>query len=179
MRRTFAIALCFLALTACRLKKEAALDCPVERTPIERFSLCLADGWHHGTEKFADAGSFIVLVMPPGSTGSLLQMHVKKDPLQEAVYSDLDFAQRAVEITRSQAPNYAPVRTEPITIDSKKTLLHVFDASPSPKDEPVRYYQIVTAHGGIAYGFTSIMHPSVDEDTREQLVGILKSVNFE
>lgn len=179
MRRTLAIAaFSLLALTACRSKSVVAL-CSEERTPIERFSLCLTDGWHHRSEQYGEAGSFIVLVMPPGSTGSLLQIHVKKDPLQEAVYSDLDFAQRAVEITRSQAPNYAPVRTEPLMIGSKKTLLHVFDASPSPNDEFVRYYQLVTTHGGIAYGFTAIMHPDAAPDSQERLLEILKSVSFD
>lgn len=178
MRRTLAIAaFSLLALTACRSKSVTML-CPEERTPVERFSLCLTDGWRQRTEQFGDAGSFVLHIQPPTSTGSLMQVHVKKDPLQEAVLSHLDFAQRAIEITRKQAPNYTPVRTEPLTIDGKKTLLHIFDASPS-EDQPVRYYQFVTTNEDIAYGFTAIMHPDADSDTQERLLGILKSVSFE
>lgn len=179
MRRALITVLCLFALTACRSRNETASQCPVDRTPIERFSLCITDGWHHTTDQFGGAGSFVLFVQPQGSTGSLMQIHVKKDPLQEAIYSHLDFAQRAIEITRSQAPNYTPVRTEPMTINGKKTLLHVFDASPSPKDESVRYYQFVTTNEDIAYGFTAIMHPDADTDTQERLLGILKSVSFE
>jgi hypothetical protein len=178
MRRPCIVAsLLLFALAACRSGKETRADCPVARTPVERFSLCLDDRWRHATDRFSAEGSFVVFLQPQGSTGSLMQIHVKKDPLQEAVTSPLDFAQQAVGITRAQAPNYAIVRTEPLTIDGKDTLLHIFDASPS-KDQLIRYYQFVTTNGDIAYGFTAVMRPDADPDTQEQLLGILKSVSF-
>ena len=165
-------------LAACSGKKQALADCPVAPTPIERFSLCLADGWHAATQPMGTAGSIIVSIAPTHSSGTLMQIHVKKDPLQEDIASSMEFAERAVAITRQQAPNYVAVGTEPMTIAGEQTLLHTFDATPDPKRPTVRYYQFVTTNAGIAYGFTAVISPSVDADTQETLLTILRSVRF-
>lgn len=156
----------------------ARVNCPVEPTPVERFSLCLANGFHQSTEAFGEAGSFIVKITADTGTGTLMQIHVKKDPLQDTIISSIEFSERAIAITRERAPNYKVVSTDPIMVGNRETLLHIFDASDTAESEPVRYYQFVTTNESIAYGFTAILSPNVDEDTREVLLGILKSVTF-
>src|SRR3989338_8237508 len=128
----------------------ARVECPVDMTPVERFSLCLADGFHQTTEIFGEAGSFVVSIEAATGTGTLMQIYVKKDPLQDAVISSIEFSERAIAITRERAPNYKAVSTEPIMIGNRETLLHVFDASDMPESEPVRYYQFVTTNKNIA-----------------------------
>ena len=145
---------------------------------MERFSLCLEDGWSHRTEQFEGQGSFIVYISDPTGTGSVMQIHVKKDPLAEKLDSDMAFAERAVEVARQTAPNYEAVTTDPIVIDTRNTLLHIFNASPDAESESVRYYQFVTTNNGIAYGFTAIMFPGANEELRTTLVDIFTNVRF-
>ncbi len=107
-----------------------------------------------------------------------MRIHVKKDPLEGPVFSSVEFAERAIAITRERAPNYKVVSTEPMMVSRKETILHIFDASQGAGGEPIRYYQFVTTHEEIAYGFTAVMSPEVTEDDRETLLGILRSVDF-
>ena len=165
-------------LAGCSGKKQKLSDCPVRPTPIERFSLCLTDGWRASTEQMGTAGSIIVSIKPANNSGTLMQIHVKKDPLQEDIGSSMEFAERAVAITRQQAPHYVAVGTEPMTIAGEQTLLHTFDATPDPKQPPVRYYQFVTTNAGIGYGFTAVISPKADADMKEVLLAILKSARF-
>lgn len=164
-------------LAGCRAKELAA--CPVEETPIERFSLCLADGWHQTTDRFGEEGSFVVSIQPEGGTGALMRIHVKKDPLEGPVFSSIEFAERAIAITRERAPNYKVVSTEPMMIGTQETILHIFEASEESGGDPVQYYQFVTTNDDIAYGFTSVMTRGIDADTEEALVTILRSVEFD
>lgn len=166
-----------LLLAGCRPKPLAT--CPTDPTPIERFSLCLTDGWHQTTERFGEDGSFVVAIQPENGTGALMRIHVKKDPLEGPVFSSIEFAERAIAITRERAPNYKAVSTEPMMVGDKETILHIFEASEASEgDPPVRYYQFVTTNEDLAYGFTSVMTPGIDADTEEALVTILRSVEF-
>ncbi|MEK7137863.1 MAG: hypothetical protein AAB853_06325 [Patescibacteria group bacterium] len=175
----FLLLIAALALVSCKPEENSlTVDCPIDRAPIERFSLCLPPDWIAATEQFGEEGSMLVRVQSASATGSLMQIHVKKDPLQERVESSLSFAQRAIEITRERAPNYVAVSTEPMTIGDDETLLHIFDASPDAKAEPIRYYQFVTTNEGIAYGFTAIMHTQITEEMWGELLQIFKSVRF-
>lgn len=180
MRKTFPFLLIAIAaLVSCKPgQNPLTQDCLVERAPIERFSLCLPPAWSTVTEQFGSEGSLVVKVQPETSSGTLMQIHVKKDPLQEPVGSGLTFAQRAIEITRERAPNYVAVSTEPMTLGDEETLLHIFDATPDGSSDPIRYYQFVTAHEGIAYGFTAVMDPTLSEDMRAELLRIFRSVRF-
>jgi hypothetical protein len=155
-----------------------ARNCAVERTVVDRFSVCLPDGWSIQTEQFGDVGSFVVMVQREEGTETLMQIHVKKDPLNEPVLSPMAFAQRGVEIARETAPNYRAISTNPITVGRKETVLHIFDASPDPKSEPIRYYQFVTTNEGIAYGFTAVMAPETDDGLRTLLVDVFTNVIF-
>ena len=180
MNHRFAIALAasaLILLAGCRAKNLAT--CPVEPTPIERFSLCLTDGWHQTTERFGEGGSFVVSIQPENGTGTLMRIHVKKDPLEGPVFSSIEFAERAITITRERAPNYKVVSTEPMMVGNKETILHVFEASEEAEGDPIRYYQFVTTHEDIAYGFTSVMTRGIDADTEEALLAILRSVEFD
>jgi hypothetical protein len=165
-----------LLLAGCGQK--VTVNCPVEPTSIERFSLCLTDGWTHETERFGEEGSFVVSIKANTGTGVAMRMHVKKDPLEGSVFSSIEFAERAIDITRQRAPHYKAVSTEPMMVGNKETILHIFDASESEEGEPVRYYQFVTTNDEIAYGFTAVISPNVDENGKETLLAILKSVTF-
>jgi hypothetical protein len=182
MKRTYILTLTALSLllTACGGTDDDPLarNCEWERTSVEQFSLCLGEGWGHRTEQFESKGSFIVYINDSTGTGSLMQIHVKKDPLEDKPDSDMAFAERAVEVARQSAPNYQAVTTDPIVIDTRNTLLHIFDASPDSESPSVRYYQFVTTNGNIAYGFTAIMLPTTNEELKSTLLGIFTNVRF-
>ena len=69
------------------------------------FSLCLPDGWVAVTQEFGEEGSYIVMLSDNGDKGLVMQVHVKKDALEEPVEHHLEFSERAVEIARDTAPN--------------------------------------------------------------------------
>jgi hypothetical protein len=175
------VSLGLLTLVSCggeKLNDALARNCDVERTPIANFSLCLPAGWIASSQPFGDEGNIVVMISSIESEESVMQIHVKKDPLREPVRSSMAFAEQAAQIARETAPNYSAVRTEAITINAKETLLHVFDANPDPSGDPVRYYQFVTTHGNIAYGFTAVMLPEVNEEVQEALLDMLTNVQF-
>ncbi len=174
------IAAGLLTLTACggEPDDDLARNCAVERTEVERFSLCLPDGWVASTQQFGEQGNFVVNIQDDGVLGVVMQMHIKKDPLQQPVRDKMAFARQAVEISRASAPNYSPVSTEPTTINGEETLLHIFDATPGEDAETMRYYQFVTIYGSVAYGFTGVLFAGENEELREALVDVLKNVRF-
>ena len=152
-------------------------NCAVERTPVEKFSVCLPDGWVVATQVFGEEKNFVVAVNDH-TNAMVMQIHVKKDALLEPVNDRMEFAERAVEIARETAPNYKAISTEPVTVNGDETILHVFDASPDGSDEAVRYYQFVTIYGGTAYGFTAVMMPGADESLQQTLVHLLTNIRF-
>ena len=174
------IAAGLLTLTACggEPNDDLARNCAVERVEIERFSLCLPNGWVAATQQFGEQGNFVVNIQDDGVLGIVMQMHVKKDPLEQPVGDKMAFARQAVEISRASAPNYEPVSTEPVTINGEETLLHIFDATPGEDAETLRYYQFVAINGGIAYGFTGVLFAGENEDLRETLVDVLTNIKF-
>ena len=153
-------------------------NCAVERTPVGRFSLCLPDEWEYTRETMAEKGSVIVFIQSPTSEGALMQIHIKKDPLQEPVRNTKAFAERAVQLARKTAPDYKAISTDPLLIGRKKTILHIFEALPAEGADPIRYYQFVTVHEGIAYGFTAVMFPEAEEELQQTLLGIFTNVRF-
>ena len=175
-----------LLLTSCNGSGDDALarNCPTERTAVERFSLCLTEGWTHTTEEFGEKGNFVIVVhnqkIDQGVqiNQEVMRIHVKKDPLQEPIRSTMAFAEQAVEIARRTAPNYKVVKTEPVTINREESLLHIFDASPDPEKASVRYYQFVTTNEGIAYGFTAVMNTGGNEELEQTLIDILINMQF-
>lgn len=169
-----------LALTSCKAKPadELARNCLIERTTVNDLSICLPDGWAAATQEFGEKGSYIVMLSDNGDKGLVMQIHVKKDVLKEPVEHHLEFSERAVEIARDTAPNYAPVSTEPITVNGEKTILHIFDASPDPEVEIVRYYQFIIVNDGAAYGFTGVMAPGIDEALEKTLIDVFTNVRF-
>ncbi len=169
-----------LALTSCKEKPadNLARNCLIERTTVNDLSLCLPDGWAAATQEFGEEDSYIVMLSDNGDKGLVMQIHVKKDVLKEPVEQSLEFSQRAVEIARDTAPNYKPVSTEPVTVNGEQTILHIFEASPDPEVESIRYYQFILVHEGVAYGFTGVMAPETDEDIRKTLVDVFTNVRF-
>lgn len=178
VKKLLPIALFCLLLTGCEDSDDPlARACAVERTPARNISLCLPTGWTLNTESFGGEESYIVFINEAGS-GSVMQIHVKMDLLDAPVKSIRVLAERAVELARDTAPNYEVVSTEPVEIDRKQTVLHIFDAKPDMLDEPVRYYQLVTVHEGLAYGFTAVMKPEITDEIREILVELFKNIRF-
>lgn len=156
-----------------------AQTCTVDRTTVDQFSLCLPSGWTVASESFGEGESVVFHLASPDFENKIMQIHVKKDPLEQPVHSMMAFAERAAEISRDTAPNYEPVRTQPITVNRQDSLLHVFDASPKPEADPVRYYQFVTVHSDIAYGFTGVMFTGGNADLEETLVNVFTNVLFD
>jgi len=169
-----------LVLLSCSGKNNDPLaqNCEVKRAQVGRFSLCLPDEWEFKQETMGEKGSFFVLIQPPASESTLMQIHIKKDPLQEPVRNTEAFAERAVQISREAAPNYKVVSTEPLLIGRKKTILHIFDSSSTEDATSTRYYQFVTIHEGIAYGFTAVIFPEAEEEMKKTLLEIFTSVRF-
>ena len=169
-----------LALTSCKEKPadDLARNCLVERSTVKDFSLCLPDGWAAVTQEFGEEGSYIVMLSDNGDKGLVMQVHVKKDTLEEPVKQHLEFSERAVEIARDTAPNYKPVSTEPITVNGKQTILHIFEASPDEAVESIRYYQFIIVNNGAAYGFTGVMMPEANEDLQKTLIDVFTNVRF-
>ncbi len=176
------VSVALLALTNCKGEPNdpVARNCATERTVVEEFSLCLLEGWVVATQEFGDQGNFVILVKDMNSEeqGAVMQIHVKKDTLQQPVQNHLEFAERAVQIARENAPNYSPISTEPITINGEETILHIFEASPNETEGSQRYYQFVTISNGAAYGFTAVMVPDANEDMLKTLVDVFTNVQF-
>lgn len=174
------VAVSLLTIVGCGEKPDDALsrNCAVERTVVSRLSFCLPDGWKAMQASFGEEGNYVVNI-DDGVSGSVMQIHVKKDPLSEPVRDGLAFAQRAVAIARDTAPNYSPISTEPMTISGEETILHVFDASPSGEEgDTVRYYQYVIVNGGIAYGLTAVPSAGGNEDLQKSLEDVFTTVRF-
>ena len=176
------VSVSLLALTSCGKPPDDAIarNCDVERTTVEDLSFCLPDGWSAISQAMGEQSSFVVAVNDNNVHGLVMQLHVKKDLLQEPVTDEVTFAERAVEISRETAPHYKPISTNPVTVDGKETILHIFDASPDEKDPEtvVRYYQFVTTHEGYAYGLTAVFMPEADKDLEESLIEVLTSMRF-
>ena len=172
--------LSIVALSGCGTPEDdpLATNCLVERTSIENFTLCMPDGWLAITTPFGNGGNYTVKIQPLTGTGGAMDMHVKKDPLNQPVSSVLEFAERAVEIARETAPNYEVISTDPIVVDGDETILHIFEAKPEEAKIPVRYHQFVTIHDGIAYGFTGILHTGGNEQLEEVLQDVFTNVQF-
>ncbi|MBT3835293.1 hypothetical protein HOF56_03510 [Candidatus Peribacteria bacterium] len=168
-----------LALSACGgdLDDPLARDCEVERTEIEDVSLCLPTDWTIISQGFGEQSNYVIMVSAANS-GSVMQLHVKKDDLQEPVKSTTELSEKAVDLARQTAPNYSVVSTDPITIDGKDSILHIFDAQPAGNEESVRYYQFVTTSSGYMYGFTAVMKPGLDEYLLEIVIDVLKGIRF-
>ena len=157
---------------------DLARNCTVDRTKVERFSLCLPDNWTHTTEQFGGQGSFVVYINAGEEENSLMRMHVKKDPLEEEVPSSMALAKRAVEISQKSAPEYSPVSVKPVIIDTTETILHEFYATPNPDAGPVHYYQYIVINEGIVYGFTGVVFAEEDEKLLELLMDVFTNVQF-
>ncbi len=174
------VATCLLALAGCSggPNDDLASNCTVDRTVIGRLSFCLPDGWQAMQSTIGEVGNYVVNIHD-GVSGIVMQIHVKKDPLNEPVHDNLAFAQRAVAIARDTAPHYSPISTEPVAIDGQETILHIFDASPSGEEEDtVRYYQYVLVHSSIAYGLTGILTSGGNADLQEVLEDVFTNVRF-
>lgn len=168
-----------LALASCKEKPadDLARNCLVERTAVNDLSLCLPDGWVAVTQEFGEKGNYVIM-LSDAEKSLLMQVHVKKDALQEPVENHLEFSERAVEIARETAPNYKPISTEPVTVNGERTILHIFEASPDPKAESVRYYQFIVINDNAAYGFTGVMAPGTDEAMEKTLIEVFTNVRF-
>jgi hypothetical protein len=168
------------ALSACRSREGemTANPCPVPRAYVENVSLCLPDGWSQNVEPFGEQGSFIISIRTEAAAEPSMQIHVKKESLEEPVLSHLAFAERAVALSRERAPGYSAVSTDPIIVSGKETVFHVFDAQPAPDGPTVRYYQFVTTNGNLAYGFTAVITQKVSEEIQRALLDLLRSVQF-
>lgn len=171
--------LALLVLAACGGKgQNIAAVCEGTKSPIGNFSLCLPEGIAQVTKPFGEQSNTLVLIQNEEDQTLLMRIHVKKDPLQNSITSNLEFAQQAADFSRRNAPKYAAVSTDPLIVDRKEILLHIFDAQPEAENAPVRYYQFVTTHESIAYGFTAIMADNVDETIVPVLIEIFTSVEF-
>ena len=155
---TFLIALFLLSACGGGSDDPLARGCETERTEVEDISLCLPTDWTIISQEFGEQGNYVIMVNAANS-GSVMQLHVKKEDLKETVSSTIELAEKAVDLARQTAPNYSVVSTEPINIDRKSSIMHIFDAQPGGSEESVRYYQFVTTSEGYMYGFTAVMKP--------------------
>ena len=166
-----------LLLTACNGGDPLA-SCDGTPSVVDTFSLCIPPGYIMATQEFGDATNYIIHLGKTDGREQLMQIHVKKDRLLDPVNSSMEFAERAVELSRQNAPNYMPVSTEPIEVNGQQTLLHVFEAQPDPEQEAVRYHQFVVTHTGTAYGFTAVLNPSATDEEAETMLAALQGVAF-
>lgn len=158
--------------------KSPAISCEGTISVVDTFSICIPTGYILGTQEFGDKTSYVMYLGKASGAEQLMQVHVKKDTLTSPVTSSMEFAERAVELSRGSAPNYTPVSTEPIDVNHQPTILHIFEAQPQGAEEPVRYHQFVTLHEGVAYGFTAVVKPNTPAEELQALLTALQGIVF-
>ena len=169
--------LSLIFLTSCGNEYSAA-DCKGVSTVVADFGICIPDGYKHIVQQFGEGESIVILYMNNETNAVDLRFHIKQDPVKEPVGNNMEFSERAVALARETAPNYKAIRTDPIEISRKQTILHEFEATPPEAEEPIHYHQFVLAYDAIAYGFTGVIDQSIPEINQKVLLQSMRSVQF-
>jgi len=178
--RRLSLLILLLILAACSGgESDRTLSTCTTRTRVESFSLCIPDGWILATSNFGNESSSVLTFHREGTDEPPLYVHVKHEALQDKTLSPLLFAKRGREIASQQAPEYLLISIEDIQVNSARTLLHVFLATPDEGRDPIAYYQLILPVDGRGYGFSATLQREMREEDEALVRSIYESITFD